>query len=321
MLQRQAEVPLEHTGARFDQVAAALWPEFSRAQITRWIRGGELTLDGAQAAPKQKVRSGQRLELEALAAPQTAAWQTPQPVDFRIVYEDEHLLVIDKPAGVVVHPGAGNPDGTLVNGLLNYRASLREMPRAGIVHRLDKDTSGLLLVAASLPAHTHLVRALAERQIKREYLAYAEGNRLRDGAIDAPIGRDPRVRTRQRVSASGREARTYVRVLARYRAHCKIAATLETGRTHQIRVHLSSQRHPLVGDQRYGWRRLVPNGMAPAAADLLRGFARQALHAAQLTFDHPASSESLAFTAPLPADLQALEAALETDSREHAQDE
>ena len=301
-----------------DQVAAALWPDYSRAQIVRWIRSGELTLDAAVVAPKTRVFSGQRLALAAQTAAPTPDWQTAQDLEFGILHEDDDLLVINKPAGLVVHPGAGNLDGTLVNGLLAHRPALRDLPRAGIVHRLDKDTSGLLLVAATVAAHTRLVRDLAARAVAREYVAFVEGERLQDGRVDAPIGRDPRSRTRQKVQTGGRNAVTHVRVTTRYRRHCAVAATLETGRTHQIRVHLSSLGHPLVGDTRYGWRRQVPSDMRPEHVAVVQQFARQALHARELGFDHPGTGEPLRFSAPLPDDLTRLAGVLAADAERSA---
>jgi 23S rRNA pseudouridine1911/1915/1917 synthase len=236
-------------------------------------------------------------------------------VPFRRVFEDDALLVVDKPAGVVVHPGAGNPDHTLVNGLLQALPAQAALPRAGIVHRLDKDTSGLLVVAKSTAALRQLTRALARHDVTRRYRAIVEGVMTGGRTIDAPIGRDPGNRLRQRVAAIGRPALTRVQLVERYRAHCLITAELETGRTHQIRVHLSSIGHPLVGDRRYGARGRLPARPSMELLDAIRGFHRQALHAAELEFAHPISGEPLSFASPLPEDLVLL---IETLSRDRA---
>lgn len=302
-------------GERVDKAAAALFPEFSRAVLAGWIQSGALTVDQAAVKPKLKLLGGELLELEA-SLESREDWQSAAVVPFEVVYEDASLLVVNKPAGVVVHPGAGNPHGTLVNGLLNHRRTLALLPRAGIVHRLDKDTSGLLLVAADLQAHKCLVDALQARRIKRVYRALVEGVMVSGSDIDRPIGRDPVRRTLQRVREDGRPALTRVRILERYRSHSLIRAELETGRTHQIRVHLSSIGHPLLGDSRYGARGRLPPGAAPATIRLLQGFKRQALHAHLLEFEHPTSGAPMHFEAPAPADMQALIDALRADAED-----
>jgi len=304
-IERQARVPAELAGERVDRAAAALFPDFSRAVLSGWLRSGELTVDGRSLPPKTRLLGGEALTLRAALAPRED-WQTPQPVPFDVCFEDDDLLVLDKPAGVVVHPGAGNRDRTLVNGLLAYRPQLAELPRAGIVHRLDKDTSGLLLVAGSLSAHHRLVQALQARRIGRRYLALVEGCLSGGLDVDRPIGRDPRLRTRQQVREDGKPALTRVRVRERFRAHTLVEATLATGRTHQIRVHLASLGLPLVGDRRYGARGRLPPAPADELVSAIRGFRRQALHAWQLELAHPVSGEPLCFEAPLPGDLQAL---------------
>lgn len=310
---RQSTVPPELAGERVDKAAAVLFDEFSRAALTGWIQAGALTVDGLQVKPKVKLLGGELLVLNAQIEPRED-WQAAEPVPFEVIYEDDHLLVVDKPAGVVVHPGAGNPSGTLVNGLLAHRRSLELMPRAGIVHRLDKDTSGLLLVAADLAAHKRLVDALQAREITRAYLALVEGVMVGGRDIDRPIGRDPVRRTLQRVREDGRPALTRVRVADRYRSHTLIRAELETGRTHQIRVHMSSIGHPLVGDSRYGARGRIPPGADARLIDVIRGFSRQALHAQRLAFAHPRSGEAMSFEAPIPADMAALILALKADA-------
>ncbi len=312
-------MPPELAGERADKVAAILFDEFSRALLTRWMGEGALTVDGAVVKPKTRLIGGECLALDAQAEA-GEDWASGQPVDFEVLYEDEDLLVVDKPAGVVVHPGAGNPDGTLVNGLIEHRSALARLPRAGIIHRLDKDTSGLLVVAASLSAHTRLVRALQARDIERRYLAISEGRMVAGRDIDAPIGRDPRNRTRQAVREEGKPALTRVRVQERYRTHTLIEAQLSTGRTHQIRVHLSSVGYPLVGDRRYGARGRLPPGADAELIDQLRAFPRQALHAWMLGLNHPASGEPMEFVSPLPADLTGLIEALRTDQEAHGGD-
>jgi 23S rRNA pseudouridine1911/1915/1917 synthase len=314
---RQATVPAELAGERVDKAAAVLFDEFSRAALSGWIQAGALTVDGARVKPKIRLLGGETLLLSAQLAARED-WHAAQAVPFEVVYEDADLLVVDKPAGVVVHPGAGNPHGTLVNGLLHYRRSLELVPRAGIVHRLDKDTSGLLLVAADLRAHKRLVDALQARRIRRIYAAVVEGVMVGGQDIDRPIGRDPVRRTLQRVRDDGRPALTRVRVVDRYRSHSLVRAELETGRTHQIRVHLSSIGHPLLGDARYGARGRLPGAADAATIELLRGFKRQALHAERLEFEHPVSAQAMSFRAPVPADMQALIDVLRADADAHA---
>ena len=309
-------MPPELAGERLDRAAAVLFPEFSRAMLSRWIQGGELTVDGAPGRPKHRLAGGEALRLDATLVPRED-WTSAEAVGFDVVYQDDALLVVDKPPGVVVHPGAGNPRGTLVNGLLNRFPELEHLPRAGIVHRLDKDTSGLLLVARTVQAQHALGKLLARREISRRYPAVVEGTLTGGLDIDRPIGRDPVRRTRQAVRADGRPSLTRVRVLARYRAHTLVEATLETGRTHQIRVHLASIGHPLVGDARYGARGRLPTRADEETVAVLRGFRRQALHAWKLRLDHPDTGRELRFTAPPPADFAALVAALEADAEGH----
>ncbi len=309
-------VPPDLAGSRVDRAAAELFDEYSRALIKRWIDAGELTVDGRAVKPKTRLNGGEHLRVSAAIEPRED-WRAAQAVDFDVVYEDAELLVVNKPPGVVVHPGAGNRDGTLVNGLLRHRPGLELLPRAGIVHRLDKDTSGLLLVAATLVAHKQLTAQLAQRAVSRRYLALAEGVMVAGRDIDLPIGRHPQNRTRQAVRDDGRAALTRVRVLERYRVHTFIEATLATGRTHQIRVHLAAIGYPLLGDRRYGARGRLPPAADPALVEALRAFRRQALHAAQLGFAHPRSDEWLEFSAPLPADMAALKGLLAADAQAH----
>jgi len=312
-LRRVVPVPPELAGERADKAAALLFDDFSRATLSRWIAEGALTVDGVAVKPKQRLLGGETLLLDAELMPRED-WASAQPVAFEIVYEDDDLLVIDKPAGVVVHPGAGNPDSTLVNGLIRHRPELSRQPRAGIIHRLDKDTSGLLVVAVSSRARTRLVQDLQNRRIARLYAAVTEGRMVGGRDIDAPIGRDPRTRTRQRVREDGRPALTRVRVMERYRVHTLVEAELATGRTHQIRVHLASIGFPLVGDRRYGARGRVPPGASRELVHLLQQFPRQALHAWQLELTHPGKGDSMHFDSPLPDDLLELIESLRADA-------
>jgi 23S rRNA pseudouridine1911/1915/1917 synthase len=316
-IQLQGDVPPELAGGRLDQAAAEIFSEYSRVLLKGWIECGALLVDGERVKPRYRLRGGERLTLDATLEARED-WQSAQAVDFEIVYEDEDVLVVNKPAGLVVHPGAGNRDGTLVNGLLAHRQELELLPRAGIVHRLDKDTSGLLLVAANIPAQGNLTQQLSARTVRRCYRAVTEGVMVSGRKIDLPIGRHPRQRTRQAVRDDGREARTDVRVLERWRAHTLVEATLETGRTHQIRVHLAAIGYPLLGDRRYGARgKLPPNAEHPLIS-AIGGFRRQALHAGLLGFVHPRRNDYCEFSAPLPTDLQALVALLREDAANHS---
>lgn len=279
-------------GRRFDAALAQALPQYSRSRLRAWIDAGRVTVDGARAEPTRKVRGDERVVVRAEVEPPLAA-ALPEPIALAIVYEDPTLVVIDKPAGLVVHPGAGNRSGTLQNALLHHAPELAVVPRAGIVHRLDKDTTGLLVVAKTIRAQTSLVRQLAARTVKREYVALVAGDLARGGTVDAPIGRDPRRRTAMAVVATGKPARTHYDVVERFGAATLLACRLETGRTHQIRVHLAKLGHPLVGDPAYGKR------------GALR-FGRQALHAARLSLRHPATGTSCTWESPLPADFAAL---------------
>lgn len=309
----EGEMPAENAGQRVDQALAALLPQFSRSRIRQWIDAGRVTIDGRNPRPRDIVNGGERFRLEAVAEREVEL--APQEIPLHIVFEDESLLVIDKPAGLVVHPGAGNPDATLQNALLHHCPALVNVPRAGIVHRLDKDTSGLLVVAKTLPAHTALVAALAERTVKREYEAVVNGVLTAGGTIDAAIGRHPVDRKRMSVREhGGREAVTHYRVKRRFRAHTHVVVQLETGRTHQIRVHFAHIRHPLVGDPVYGRRMLLPKNPSPELVERLRGFPRQALHARRLGLVHPLDGRALEFESPLPEDLRGLLDALALDA-------
>ncbi|MDI5932607.1 23S rRNA pseudouridine(1911/1915/1917) synthase RluD [Halomonas kalidii] len=300
-LEAQQRVPDGMAGLRLDQAAAELFTDFSRERLKGWIKSGALTVDGSPARPRDKVYGGERLQLLAEIEDDTRF--EPEEIPLEVVFEDDEVLVIDKPAGLVVHPAAGNPDGTLLNALLYHCPALAAVPRAGIVHRLDKDTTGLMVVAKTLAAQTALVEQLQARTVSREYDAVSVGVMTAGGSLDAPIGRHPRDRKRQAVTASGKPAVTHYRVVERFRAHTHVRCRLETGRTHQIRVHLAHLRFPLVGDPVYGGRLKLPGGAGEALKTLLREFPRQALHARKLAFVHPGSGETLTFRAPLPDDI------------------
>jgi len=279
-------------------------------------RAGELTVDGRPARPKDLVVGGERIRLETDLPIATTAAAEAIPLD--VLLEDPAFFVINKPAGLVVHPGAGNTAGTLMNALLSRDPALAELPRAGLVHRLDKDTSGLLVVARTAASHASLVRQIADHDVHREYQCLCVGVMTGGGTVDAPIGRHPTDRTRMTVRSDGREAVTHYRLIQRFRAHTHLRVLLETGRTHQIRVHLAHIGYPLVGDPVYGRRLLLPRGAAPEVVAALRGFRRQALHAARLEFAHPVTGKPVAAEAPLPQDLVDLIRVLATDAREAA---
>ncbi|MGD9163791.1 MAG: 23S rRNA pseudouridine(1911/1915/1917) synthase RluD [Chromatiales bacterium] len=308
----EIEVPLESAGYRLDQLLAERCPDYSRSRLQHWIKCGRVLLDGRSCRPKQRLRGGERIVLRPELEPEVFDQGEAMPLE--ILYEDDCLLVVNKPAGLVMHPAAGNPKGTLLNGLLAHHPPLAQVPRAGIVHRLDKETSGLLVVAKTLAAQNALVRQLQERSVKREYRAVIQGVMTAGGTVDAPIARHPVNRLRMAVITSGKPAVTHYRVLQRFRAHSYIHVELETGRTHQIRVHMAHIRFPLVGDPLYGGRLKLPAGADPALIEALRGFRRQALHAMRLTLRHPRSTEALAWEAPLPDDMRQLLAALEADT-------
>ncbi len=298
----------EQAGERLDRVLAGAFPEYSRTRLQSWIAEGRVTVEGRAERASSRLEAGQRVVLEAVL--EAVIEDVPEPIALDIVHEDADMLVIDKPAGLVVHPGAGNRSGTLVNALLHHAPELDHLPRAGLVHRLDKDTSGLLVVAKTTASHAALVAALARREIHREYRALVRGDIVAGSRIEAPIGRHPAVRTRMAVVARGKPAVTHTRVLERLGGYTLLAVMLESGRTHQIRVHLSHAGTPIVGDPVYGGRQGLVAGLSTEAAEAVRNFPRQALHAARLEFRHPVTGEPCAFEAPLPADMAALLAAL-----------
>jgi 23S rRNA pseudouridine1911/1915/1917 synthase len=291
-------VPDGCAGLRFDQALAKLLPEYSRSRLQEWIASGQASLNGAAAVAKQKVWGGEAIAVQPREHPAEQPHRA-EDIALDIVYEDDTLLVINKPAGLVVHPGSGNWEGTLLNALLYHAPQLAEVPRAGIVHRLDKDTSGLLAVAKTIPAQTALVRQMQARSVKREYLALVWGELHRDGTVDAPIGRHPSQRVKMAVVANGKPAVTHYHVEERFPSCTLVRCRLETGRTHQIRVHMAQIGHPLVGDSVYlkGAKKCVPQLRA-----LLHDFPRQALHATRLALEHPVSGEWVEWHAPLPED-------------------
>ncbi len=315
LIRQQLVIETGEHGLRLDQALHRLLPEYSRSRQQEWIRAGQVLLNGAPARPKDKVSVGDRLDLDIPES--TKTFDRPEAVEFGLLYEDEHLFVIDKPAGLVVHPAAGHASGTLLNGLLHRDPRLEQLPRAGIVHRLDKDTSGVMVVARTLEAHAALVEALQQREVSREYVAIAQGRLTAGQTIDAPIARHPVDRKRMAVREDGKEAVTHYTVRERYPAHTLIDVKLETGRTHQIRVHLAWLKHPLLGDPVYGGRFHVPKGVSDALREALGGFRRQALHARRLCFEHPLSGEPMAFEAPLPEDLTQMIELLRADAAAH----
>ena len=312
----ESSIPLTSAGRRFDQVLAELFPDFSRSRLTEWIKAGDALLDGQLVKPKAAVRGGEPVTVSVRIEVETGE-ALPEDIAIEILYEDEDVLVVNKPAGLVVHPGAGNPRGTLVNALLHFDARLAGLPRAGIVHRLDKDTSGLMVVARTLRAHTSLVEQLSGREVHRQYLAVVQGTMVAGTTINAPIGRHPTDRVRMAVAkegASGRDAITHYRVREKFRAHTLVECRLETGRTHQIRVHMAYVRHPIVGDPLYGGSFRMPKAATDELAARLHGFRRQALHAEKLSFKHPATGEMVTTEAPVPDDMQGLVLDLRNDT-------
>lgn len=298
------QVPETLAGRRLDQALAELFPEYSRSRLQQWIRSGSVLLDDQAVTSKQRVSGGENIEIHARLEAQGEV--LAQDIPLQVCFEDEHLLVLNKPAGLVVHPAAGNPDGTLQNALLHYDPELAAVPRAGIVHRLDKETSGLMVVARTLIAHNSLVAQLQARSMGREYLALTQGVLTAGGTVDAPIGRHPRDRLRMAVVTSGKPAVTHYRVLERFAAHTLTQVRLETGRTHQIRVHMAHIHYPLVGDPMYGGRHRIPRGASPALRDTVQNFQRQALHAVRLQLEHPVTAESLSWEVAIPSDFNDL---------------
>lgn len=311
----QAAIPNELAGKRLDQVLAQLFPDYSRSQLQEWIRKGWVTIDGDRwQRPRDLVKPYQYINIQAELI-EKENWSA-QPIPLNIIYEDDALLVINKPAGLVVHPGAGTPDETLVNALLHHAPTLARLPRAGLIHRLDKDTSGLLVVAKTLRAHYHLVKSMQAREISREYKAIVRGVMVAGGRIEAPIGRHPVHRTRMSVRPSGKLAITCYRIIEHFRSFTHIHIQLKTGRTHQIRVHLAHIHYPIVGDPAYGTHKAIPTKLSANLKEALLHFKRQALHAHRLTLTHPITSKPIAWQAPIPEDITTLIQLLKEDANE-----
>jgi 23S rRNA pseudouridine1911/1915/1917 synthase len=310
----ELKIPQELAGLRLDAALSRLLPEHSRTRIKGWIDAGQVQVGKLKCKPRDTVSAGSRVEVR-IGVETPPAEAQPEAIAIAVVHEDRDVLVVDKPAGLVVHPGAGNPRHTLQNALLGHDARLSALPRAGIVHRLDKDTSGLLVVARTLEAHTALVRQLMSRSVSREYLAVSVGVMTGGGTVDEPIGRHRRDRLRMAVRRDGRPAVTHYRVLERFRAHTLVQVKLETGRTHQIRLHLAHLKYPLLGDPVYGGRFVRPRGAGDDLSETLRRFKRQALHAGMLAFDHPRTGARIMLESPAPSDLGALLDALREDSK------
>lgn len=307
-----AEFTDAQAGMRLDQALAQIFSEYSRTAIKQWIDAGQVTINSQACRPRYCVRAG---DIAHVAATLEASGDLiPEPVAFNVLHIDDECLVVNKPPGCVVHPGAGNFRATLANGLVHRYPELAALPRAGLIHRLDKNTSGLLVVARSTYAFQQLTKQMAARSIKRVYDALANGKFITGGTIDAAIGRDPLNRTRMSVRDGGKHAVTHFRIAEKFRAHTRLRIELETGRTHQIRVHLAHLKHPIVGDARYGARLLLPSDPTPELEHAMRNFARQALHARQLEFDHPTSGERISVKAPMPQDMAELIEACRLDN-------
>ena len=312
----QVIVPEHLAEKRLDQILSALFPAYSRSRLQSWVRSQQILVDQQIKRPRDKIKAGALITITA-TLPEETKWEA-QSIPLDIVYEDETLLVVNKPAGLVTHPAVGNPDKTLLNALLHHCPSLKQLPRAGIIHRLDKDTSGLLVVPKTLSAHTQLVKQLQARTIQRDYYAVVEGVLISGGTVNAPIGRHPKLRKKMAVNTfSGKEAVSHYRVIERFAHHTLIKVQLETGRTHQIRVHMAHIHHPLVGDKTYRGRLQLPKKAGPELISCLRQFHRQALHAEHLKLIHPLSQQVIEWQAPLPDDMNALINCLRED-KQHA---
>ena len=315
LVQLAVQVPHDYKGLRVDQALHKLLPDYSRSCLSTWVRNGEVTVDGRACLPKLRLVGGEQLEVMAQIEDRES--MVPTAMILPIVYEDESILILNKPAGLVVHPGAGHWEDTLLNGLIHHNPDLAHLPRAGIVHRLDKDTSGLLVVAKQLSAHAHLVDQLQKRLIKRHYIALVHGMIIAGGTIDAPIGRHRQQRLKMTVTSDGKPARTHYRVAKRFRTHTLLNVQLDTGRTHQIRVHLAHLRYPIVGDPLYSGRFKLPKQCSETLKQCLQDFTRQALHACRLSLQHPVRGEVMEWEAPLPDDMQTLLDALQVYEDEY----
>lgn len=317
---REAQVPFDLGGSRFDQIAAELFSEYSRSRIKIWINDGLMLVDGKATKPKEKLFGGEKIVLDVELEAQADHEAQEMPLD--IVYEDDDIIIVNKPAGLVVHPAVGNRDGTLMNAILHHAPETAHVPRAGIVHRLDKETTGLMVVAKTLAAQTDLVAQLQERSMGREYEAVTIGEMTGGGIVDEPIGRHPHNRQKQAVEpVNGKDAVTHYRLVQRFKNHTHIRLKLETGRTHQIRVHMAFIQYPLVGDPQYGGRLKMPKACSPELQVALRGFRRQALHAKRLELAHPITGEWMEWEVDLPQDMQRLLEALKKDMVESGSDD
>jgi 23S rRNA pseudouridine1911/1915/1917 synthase len=316
VIQKRLLIPAELDAQRLDSALAILLPEYSRSQLSLWIKNSLILKNQKHCKPRDPVKSGDIIDIDVdlLQIDTCFTLSEPEAIPLHILYEDEALLIINKPAGLVVHPGAGNKEHTLVNALLHHAPDLKHLPRAGIVHRLDKDTSGLLVIAKTLSTHTALIRLMQDRQIERHYLALVHGRLIAEGRIATCFGRHPKNRLKMAVTKQGREAITFYRVKKNYDHHTLLEVRLETGRTHQIRVHLAHLKHPVVGDPLYGGLQKPLRTLDSSLNDLLCAFKRQALHAYSLSFTHPLTSKPLTFTAPLPDDFSSLLTALDNPS-------
>ena len=313
---RSARIPPALAGQRLDQALAGLFPDITRSRLQQWIGDGRVQLNGRAPRKRDKVKEGDSVEI-IVPPPVDGGWKA-QPIPLDIVHEDGEILVINKPPGLVVHPGAGNPEGTLLNALLNHVPALARLPRAGIVHRLDKDTSGLLVVAKTERTRQYLIGQLQEHAVEREYLTIVSGVMVAGGTVEAPIGRHRTRRTHMAVSAQGKPAVSHYRVMKKYRAHTLVQVRLESGRTHQIRVHMAHIHYPVVGDPVYGGRLKIPAGASDKLKEVLRGFRRQALHALKLSLVHPKTGKRAQWLSPVPEDMSKLREALAQDARVHA---
>jgi 23S rRNA pseudouridine1911/1915/1917 synthase len=307
-IQLEVEIPDEFTLHRLDQAVAKLFPEYSRSRLQQWIKSGALTVNGKPARPRDKLAGGELIQVQVEEEGETAA---AEDIPLQIVFEDDHILIVDKPVGLIVHPGAGNPNGTLLNALLNHDECFAHVPRAGIVHRLDRGTSGLMVVAKSLTSQNHLVKEIQARKVTRIYDAFVYGvlNRAQ-GSIEGAISRHPTQRKKMAIRFDGKPARTHYRVLEQFAEHALVECRLETGRTHQIRVHMQSLGYPLIGDPTYGGHFRMPRSGDEALEQMLRSFDRPALHAKRLMFRHPVSGKEMRFKSPYPDDLADLVALL-----------
>lgn len=314
-VQLSAIVPDELVGKRLDQTVAELFPEYSRSRLQVWIKDGSLTVDGKTRRMRDKLMGGEQISVNAELDVIDSFKAVEMPLD--IVFEDDHIMIINKPAGLVVHPAAGHWEDTLLNGLLHYNPDIAQVPRAGIVHRLDMDTTGLMVVAKTIQAQTELVAQLQDRSMGREYEAVVNGVMTGGGTVDEPMGRHSRNRQKMAVVGLGKEAVTHYRVLQKFRAHTHIRLKLETGRTHQIRVHMSHINYPLIGDQTYGGRFRLPKGISPELQLMLKNMKRQALHAKRLEIFHPESGEAMAWEVDLPDDMVQLLDQLKQDAEGH----